>query len=423
MALEGHSFLFVTWNGGGNVPPTLSIARKLVARGHRVRVVAPPSLASVVRAEGCAFVAFARAPDRTRSSGMLLGRAATLALAPELARASPAGAFAAELLDALDAEAADVLVIDFVLAGAIAAAERTRLPTAALMHTVYCLPAPGRPPFGPALAPRSGITARLRDAGLARLGSPWRRRGLRDLNHARQRLRLPPIASAHQQLAHLDRILVTTSTAFDLWAGPLPANVRYVGPQCQRDARLVPPVASAEPLVLISLSTRFAVPGLVQRILDALRDIPVHGLLTLGPALQPDQLRPPQNITVTEFVDHSAVLPHASLVITHAGLGTVMAALVHGVPLLCVPLKADQFENAARIVALGAGQRLSRRATSAQLKRGAIEVLTDSRFRRAAQRLGQALADGQDADPVAELEALARARPAASQPALPALAG
>jgi hypothetical protein len=67
-----------------------------------------------------------------------------------------------------------------------------------------------------------------------------------------------------------------------------------VGPQCQRDARLVPPVASAEPLVLISLSTRFAVPGLVQRILDALHDIPVHGLLTLGPALQPDQLRPPQ---------------------------------------------------------------------------------------------------------------------------------
>jgi hypothetical protein len=62
---------------------------------------------------------------------MLLGRAATLALAPELARASPAGAFAAELLDALDAEAADVLVIDFMLAGAIAAAERTRLPTAA----------------------------------------------------------------------------------------------------------------------------------------------------------------------------------------------------------------------------------------------------------------------------------------------------
>jgi UDP:flavonoid glycosyltransferase YjiC (YdhE family) len=110
-------------------------------------------------------------------------------------------------------------------------------------------------------------------------------------------------------------------------------------------------------------------------------------------------------------------------VITHAGLETVMAALVYGVPLLCVPLKADQFENAAGIVALGAGQRLSRRATSTQLKRGAIEVLTDSRFRRAAQRLGQALADGQDADPVAELEALARARPAASQPALPALAG
>jgi UDP:flavonoid glycosyltransferase YjiC (YdhE family) len=196
MALRGHSFLFVTWNGGGNVPPTLSIARKLVARGHRVRVVAPPSLAGAVRAEGCTLVASARAPDRTRSSGTLLGRPRTLTLALELARASPAAAFAAELLDALDAEAADVLVIDFMLAGAIAAAERTRLPTAALMHTVYCLPAPGRPPFGPGLAPRSGVTGRLRDAGLARLGSPWRRRGLCDLNHARQRLGRPPRISS-----------------------------------------------------------------------------------------------------------------------------------------------------------------------------------------------------------------------------------
>jgi UDP:flavonoid glycosyltransferase YjiC (YdhE family) len=88
-----------------------------------------------------------------------------------------------------------------------------------------------------------------------------------------------------------------------------------------------------------------------------------------------------------------------------------------------VPLKADQFENAARVMALGAGQQLSGHATSAQLRRGAMEVLTDSRFRRAAQRLAHALAGKQDADPVAELEALARPRPAPSQPALPALSG
>ena len=49
MAPPGYRFLFVTWNGGGNVLPTMGIAGKLAARGHQVRVVAPRSLAGAVR--------------------------------------------------------------------------------------------------------------------------------------------------------------------------------------------------------------------------------------------------------------------------------------------------------------------------------------------------------------------------------------
>ena len=231
----------------------------------------------------------------------------------------------------------------------------------------------------------------------------------------RGRLGLAPVASAAQQLTGVDRILVTTSRAFDPWPESLPANVRYVGPQRQHAAQFTAPLESKPPLVVISLSTRSAAARLAQRILDALADLPVRALLTLGPALQPDQVRPPRNTTITSFVEHSIVLPRASLVITHAGLGTIMAALAHGVPLLCMPLKADQFENAARVVALGAGQQLSRHATSAQLRRATLQVLTKPHFRRAAQHLGEALAGEPDADPIAELEALARGRPAAAQ--------
>ena len=75
MALRGHAFLFVTWNGGGNVPPTMAIAAKLAARGHPVRVVGPRSLTVAVHTAGCSFVPFSRAPERTRSPGALLGRA------------------------------------------------------------------------------------------------------------------------------------------------------------------------------------------------------------------------------------------------------------------------------------------------------------------------------------------------------------
>jgi len=33
------NYLFTTWEGGGNLAPAMEAARKLVARGHRVRVM------------------------------------------------------------------------------------------------------------------------------------------------------------------------------------------------------------------------------------------------------------------------------------------------------------------------------------------------------------------------------------------------
>ena len=66
-------------------------------------------------------------------------------------------------------------------------------------------------------------------------------------------------------------------------------------------------------------------------------------------------LRLPPNATRTGYVRHGAVLPHADLVIDHAGLGTVLAALAHGLPQLCVPLGRDQPANAAAVSRTGAG--------------------------------------------------------------------
>ena len=44
------------------------------------------------------------------------------------------------------------------------------------------------------------------------------------------------------------------------------------------------------------------------------------------------------------------MLPHAALVVTHAGWQTINAALADGVPLVCVPDGRDQPDNAARVV-------------------------------------------------------------------------
>lgn len=55
-----RSYLFVTWEGGGNVPPVLGLARRLAARGHTVRVLTEPCLERAVREAGARFLPFTR---------------------------------------------------------------------------------------------------------------------------------------------------------------------------------------------------------------------------------------------------------------------------------------------------------------------------------------------------------------------------
>ena len=405
-------FLFATWDGGGNVLPTLAIARQLRGRGHSVRVLGPRSLQLQVEKAGCAFSAYARVPHRlsSRAGAAVLARARAALLVMELARAAPALAYAEEVLSELERNPVDVLAVDFMLAGAIAAGERAGLPTAAIMHTVYCLPDPGRPPFGPGFKAHAGPGWRLRDTAVSALRPRAQRRALHDLNEARRRLGLAPVASASDQFGYVARVLVLTTEAFD----PPPArglpNISYVGPQPAGSWRSEPldlpfSIDDRRPLVVVSFSTRYAATEIVQRVLDTLATLPAHGLVTLGPALAPGDLRLPENVVARRFVSHGVVLPRAQLVITHAGLGTVMAALTHGVPLLCIPLKNDQFENAARVVSAGAGRTLGGHARPSSLKPAILDLLNNPRFREGADRMAEAIA-AHEGRAVQELEAL-----------------
>jgi UDP:flavonoid glycosyltransferase YjiC (YdhE family) len=93
--------------------------------------------------------------------------------------------------------------------------------------------------------------------------------------------------------------------------------------------------------VLVGLSsTVMRQEGLLQRAADALGQLPARGLVTTGPAVDPAVISARANVTVTRWVRHADVLPHCSAVITHGGHGTVMKALIAGVPLVLVPWAA-----------------------------------------------------------------------------------
>jgi MGT family glycosyltransferase len=63
----------------------------------------------------------------------------------------------------------------------------------------------------------------------------------------------------------------------------------------------------------------------------------------------------PKNVQVRRTVPQLAVLERTDVFVTHAGANSMHEALFHGVPLVCVPHFGDQPQNAARVVAEGAG--------------------------------------------------------------------
>ncbi len=113
------------------------------------------------------------------------------------------------------------------------------------------------------------------------------------------------------------------------------------------------------PLVYVTFGTVAAglglFPELYQRVVAALADLPVRVLLTTG-AGDPTELGElPSHVHAERFWPQRDVMPHAAAMVAHGGLGTTMLALAHGVPMVLLPLFADQMHNAARVAAVGAG--------------------------------------------------------------------
>jgi UDP:flavonoid glycosyltransferase YjiC (YdhE family) len=414
-----REFLFVLWAGGGNVPPQLGIARRLVARGHRVRMLAPAVLRDSVEAAGIVFEPYGVTPehdesDPTRSivrdfeARTMLGAVAAARdhLIRDLTRP-----VALDVLAALDRRPADVVAYDFLLFGARFAAEKAGVPAAMLIHTIYPFPAPGLPPYGMGWSPLGGPLGPLRAAaGRLMFGRIYEAPLLPVFNGVRAEIGLGSVRSIDELVAGVDRALVLTSPTFDFPAR-LPSNVEYAGPQIGHPGgspwRSPWAADDPRPLVVVGLSTTYlGHDGLLDRVVAALAGTPVRALVTTGGARLLSA--PPPNVHVERFVPHAEVMPEAAAVITHAGLGTVHIALANGVPLVCLPIGRDQPDNAARVAWHGAGLRLSPRSSPAAIRRAVERVLGDPAFAASAQRLATSFASERGADrAVQALETLA----------------
>jgi UDP:flavonoid glycosyltransferase YjiC (YdhE family) len=359
----------LTLDAAGNWPPEAALVRALVERGHQVHVLSHAAHVDGVRSAGASFRPYA---DPALRDALPVRRDET----PDAERArvlrevylNPG--FAEVLLAEVARERPDVLLVDQMLPLAAAAAESTGLPTAILWHTVFgAVPRARGPVRDFLLAQIDRFRAGL---GLGGASDPF----------------LPGRA---------DAILVFTYEAFDEAPADRPPGLHYVGPllaavPAAPDVSLPWPPDDPRPLVVVSYSTGFQnQAALLQRVLDATAELPMRVLLTLGKAVAADEVELPANAAAVAFVPHAAVLPHARLVVTHAGHGTVMAAATAGVPLLCTPMGRDQHAVASCVAARGLGIVLPSFAGVEELRAAIAAALRDDGLRERSRAFATAV--------------------------------
>jgi rhamnosyltransferase subunit B len=124
-----------------------------------------------------------------------------------------------------------------------------------------------------------------------------------------------------------------------------------------------------------------------------------------------DQLPPelPRHVLWQDYVPLRALLPRVALLVHHGGIGTTAEALHAGTPQLVVPLAHDQFDNGARVEALGVGLSLPASRLSTRRLVAGLEALRDDAGLRGRCRAvaGNFVGDGGVGEVVAALETLA----------------
>src|SRR4051794_16364359 len=359
------TILIAATDVGGNVPPTMGIARELGRRGWRVLVHGDETLRGPAEGAGATFV-----PATSRQLDPLRRRD-SLSSILDVARFLGDPDRAIEVRALVDRVGADVALVDVGLTRVIAACTGV-VPTAVLLHTLWDTSAPFLgPPFGPMLDVIGMHVQRITEAA--------------------------------------DRILVASPAVLD-HLRRLPRNAVRVG------AVLQDPPAVAErnglPLVLVSLSSLWfpRQERLLQRIADATAGLGARVVVTTGRTVPPSAIHAPPGVEVHGLVDHGAVLPQASLVIGHGGHATTVRALAHDVPMVVVPLNrgSDQPAVARAVARSGAGLVVRKSAPLGRLRAAAATVLRQPAFAAAAARAGAAMrAEGGAAAAADELALLA----------------
>ena len=400
--------------GTGHLNPMTVLAHSLQLRGHEVVIFGIADTEAGVRAAG---VEFCRIGAEDYPLGTLKK------LDQHLARLKGIAAFRFTLKrvrestrmilrdgpDAVRAADVDALLVDEAeFAGNVA--DHLGLPWISLALIPPLLPDDRFPPFWLGWAAGQDWLSRLRNRLaihlLLRIATPI----FKDVNRQRSAWGLQPLKRPEDGLSPLAQITQLPEALEFAIRGERPRGLHYTGPFLRAQQRPVVDFPwnrlDGRPLIYASLGTlQNGSEALFRTIAKACAGLDAQLLISLGGGLDPAGLGTlAGDPLVVRFAPQLEILKRTTLVITHAGLNTVLESLSEGLPMVAVPLGNDQPGVAARLKARGACVVVSRhRLTTARLRKAVLLVLGDAGYREAAHDLQRAIQQLDGPDRAADL--------------------
>ncbi len=390
----------------GHLNPMCVLGRELQKRGHQVTLFGIPDVQTKVMRSGLKFWTIGEAEfpigsldQKYKELGELSGFAG-LNFTVSWIQQETVMLFN-EAPEALKAAGIEALLVDQISVGGTIA-DFLKLPFITVCNALLINREPGVPPYfshwNYNKAKWASLRNQLGNLFIERLTKPF----WNILVQQRHQWNLPPYSTREDASSQLAQICQLPAE-YDFPRVSLSRCFHYTGPF--QDASGLEPVTFSsisfpfeklthKPLIYASLGTlQNRKTEIFQKIAEACIGLDVQLVISLGnPNAQVSDFKLPGSPLVVPYAPHQQLIERASLIITHAGMNTVLGALSSGVPLVAIPITNEQPGIAARLARTGAGKVMPLKELSVLKLRGATQqVLGEDAYKKNALRLQSAI--------------------------------
>lgn len=397
----------------GHFNPLTSLAAHLLGQGHDVRFYAGASFATKLAAARIPQLPFRRAQEVTGQNLEQFFPDIAKLKGPKLIGATLKvvffGNLEAHYRDLLEIHAEfpfDIIVHEGAFYASRLVHEKLGMP----LYSIWPAPTPapraeGMPPPFFGLTPATSAFARAKHWLIDKMVESSTREGMEVLHELREREGLPPYVGSIFDFYNgiSTRTLQVGTPGMDFPRPNLLPGWGFIGPlvghQKTGKSELVHAerIAAASSVVVVSQGTvdnrdptKLFIPTL-----EALKGGPHLVIATTG-GRNTDRLRarfPESNVIVEDFIDFGALLPHTDVFVCNGGFGSVMYALMNGVPLVTAGKLEGKNDINVRLAYRGVAHDLkTERPSPRQVANSVARVLSDPAFGERARRLQVELA-------------------------------